>query len=115
MKKRSLQQIEDFYINLGYTKSKLRKVLAEDREYQKMLKEKKQKLSKKIRITRTEKKRYVLATDTDFEILAKCKHLERLNLSKEDRKLVKLIRAQLKQDWRKSLVITLNQLLKKYN
>lgn len=41
MKRRSLQQIEDFYINLGYRAAKLREVLEKDREYQKLLTERK--------------------------------------------------------------------------
>lgn len=76
MKKKSLQQIEDFYINLGYRGDKLRRVLSEDKDYQKLLKERKQKLTKRIRITSLEKKKYVLSTYTDFEILSKCKKLE---------------------------------------
>ena len=39
MKNKSLQQIEDFYLNLGYKRGKLRKVLAKDEEYQKLLKD----------------------------------------------------------------------------
>lgn len=114
MKKKSLQQIEDFYRNLGYKGVGLRKVLAKDNEYQKILKERKQKLSRRFKVTPTEKKKYVLSLDTDFEILAKCKQLEKLKLTKEDKRLVKLIKTQLEENWRKSLLRMLNQLLKKY-
>lgn len=116
MKKKSLQfqEIEDFYINLGYRGNELRKVLAKDKWYQKLLKERKQKLTKQFKITPTEKKKYVLSTDADFEILDRCKQLEKLKLTKEDKFLVKLIKTQLEDDWRKPLLKTLNQLLKKY-
>lgn len=66
-------------------------------------------------ITSSEKKKYVLSKDADFEILAKCKRLEKLNLKFEDEFLVKLIKTQLEHDWRKPLLEVLNQLNKKYN
>lgn len=114
MNKKSLQEIEDFYINLGYRNDRLRKALIKNKNYQKLLGERKQKLTKKIKITLSEKKRYVLSTDTDFEILSKCKKLEKLELKKEDKILIKIIKAQLEDDWRKSLIKMLNELLKKY-
>lgn len=116
MKKKfkSLQEIENFYVRLGYRGNKLREALSKDKEYQKLLKERRKKLTKQFKVTQSEKKKYVLSTDTDFEILEKCKQLEKLNLSKEDKFLVKLIKSQLEDDWRKSLIQTLNKLLKKY-
>jgi hypothetical protein len=115
MEKKSLQQIEDYYINLGYKGEKLRKALAEDKEYQKLLKERKRKLDRRFKVALTEKKKYVLSTNTDFEILAKCKKLEKRKLTKEDKFLIKIIKAQLETDWRKSLLNTLNKLLNKYD
>lgn len=109
-----MQGIEDFYINLGYRESKLREVLSVDKNYQKLLKEKKQKLGNKIKVSLADKKKYVLATDVDFDILDKCKRLEKLKLSTEDRALVALIKTQLVDDWRKYLVAELNQLLKRH-
>ena len=114
MKKKSLQQIEDFYINLGYKVNALKEVLSKDKEYQKLLKDRKQKLTKQFKVTASEKKNYVLSTNEDFEILAKCKKLEGLKLTKEDKFLVKLIKTQLEYEWRKTLLKPLNQLLKKY-
>lgn len=117
MRNKSLQQpqeIEDFYNNLGYRGDKLRKVLAGDRQYQRLLKERKEKLTKRFKVTPNEKKRYVLSMDDDFEILAKCRHLEKLKLTREDRVLVKLIKTQLGADWRKPLLKAVNLLLKKY-
>lgn len=114
MKRKSLQQIEDFYINLGHRADKLRKVLEKDTEYQKLLTERKQKLTKQFKIAPLEKRKYGLSTDADFEILGKCKQLKELNLAKEDRFLVKLIETQLEYDWRTQLLKALNQLLEKY-
>ena len=114
MKKESMQGVEDFYINLGYRGSKLREVLKVDKKYQELLEDKKQQLSNEMKISSAEKKKYVLATDVDFEVLDTCKKLEKLKLSKEDKELVALIKTQLKEDWRKPLVKKLNQVYKKY-
>lgn len=114
MKEKSLQQIEDYYLHLGFKGEKLREMLTKDKNYQLLLKERKQKLTQRFKITSSEKKKYVLSTDEDFEILNKCKTLEKLKLTPEDKRLVKLIKTQLKDDWRTPLIITLNQLLKKY-
>ena len=115
MKSKSLQQIEDYYINLGYNEYKLRKVLDGDKEYQRLIQERKYKLVKKFKISSLENKKYILSTDEDYEILGRVKKLEKLNLNSEHRSLVKFIKTQLEIDWRKSLLYTLNQLLKKYS
>lgn len=114
MKKESMQEVEDFYINLGYRGDKLREALSVDKKYQKLLKEKKQKLNNTIKVSSVDRKKYVLATDVDFDILDKCKKLEKLKLLKEDKDLVALIKAQLEEDWRKSLVKKINLIYKKY-
>lgn len=114
MEKKSLQEIEDFYVDLGYSGDELRKVLEKDEEYQNLLKERKQKLTKLFKVTSAEKKKYVLSTDADFKILSKCKQLEKEKLTREDRILVNFIKTQLEDDWRKPLIKTLNHLLKKY-
>lgn len=117
MKKRKLsklQEIEDQYINLGYKGGKFRKALARDKEYQKFLEERKQKLTKKVKVSPTEKKKYVLSTNTDFEILKRCKQLEKSKLKKDDRFLIKLIKSQLENDWRKYLLKNLDKLMRKY-
>ncbi|MDD5626495.1 MAG: hypothetical protein PHW01_00555 [Patescibacteria group bacterium] len=114
MQEKSMQAIEDFYLNLGYQGYKLRKVLKEDRHYQELLQRRKQRLTKQFQLTPLEKSKYVLATDIDFEILAQCKKLEKLHLTSGDKILVQLIKSQLEDDWRKPLLKILNQLLKKY-
>ncbi|MEW6295177.1 MAG: hypothetical protein AB1467_02675 [Candidatus Diapherotrites archaeon] len=112
--KKSLQQIEDRYFSLGYKGESLIKILEKDKTYQKLLKERKQKLTKNFKVSPIEKRKYVLSLDKDFEILGKCKKLEKIKLSKEDRSLIKFIKTQLERDWRKSLIKKINQLLKKY-
>lgn len=64
--------------------------------------------------TSSEKKKYVLSTDADFEILAKCKKLEKSRITDEDKDLVKFIKTQLKRNWRKDILKKLNQLLRRY-
>jgi len=104
MKKKSLQRIEDFYTSLGYKGSRLRKILLKDKDYLKLLKERKQKLTKKISVTKAEKKKYVLSTDGDYEILGEVKQLENMKLTKEEKFLVKFIKTQLEHNWRKPLI-----------
>ena len=69
---------------------------------------------KKIILTDYEKKNYVLPDKKDLVILSKIKELEKRRLSKEDKKVIKLIRTQLKKDWRTPLINYLNKLLSKY-
>lgn len=70
---------------------------------------------KKFPLTKLEQKKYVISTNRDYEILSKVKHLETLNLSKQDKSLVLFIKTQLESDWRKYLIQALNQLLRKYS
>ena len=60
MKRKSLQQIEDFYITKGYHGENIRKALGKDNEYQgaSRLTKRKQKLTKKFKVNNTERKRY---------------------------------------------------------
>ncbi len=114
MKRKSLQEIEDFYKNQGYRGNKLRKILAKDKEWLRLYKERLQKLTKRFHLTKIEQRKYVMSTNEDYEILKKIKQLEKIKLTKEDKILVCLIKTQLEFDWRKYLIQTLNQLLKKY-
>src|SRR3989338_312898 len=114
MNKKSLQQIEDFYLNLGYKNSKLKKVLEMDEEYQDLLKERKNELTKKFKLSAIENKKYILSANEDFEILKSCKKLEKLELSNEDRILVELIKTQLENNWRIHLIKISENILKKY-
>src|SRR3989338_3369945 len=113
--KKSLQEIEDFYENLGYSGENLRRSLQKDKDYTRVFKEREQKLTKKLAITQSEKKKYVLPTDIDYQILEKIKLLEKKNLKKEDAVFVKFIRSQLEREWRKPLLKMLDRLLSKYD
>lgn len=104
----------DHYLELGYNGDKLRDALKSDRKYQKILNEKKAKLTKKFAIATADQKKYVLATDDSYIILGKCKKLEKLKLSNDDKNLVKLIKSQLEDEWRKPLIKKLNEILKQY-
>jgi len=64
--------------------------------------------------TSSEKKKYALSTDADFEILHQCKQLQKYKLTAVDAELVKLIKSQLEDDWRKPLIKALNRLQGKY-
>lgn len=114
MPKQSLQIIEDFYLERGYRGERLRQALGEDKVYSRLLLERKKKLTRQIKVSATERKKYVLSTDLDYEILKKCKQLAQEKLTKADQALVKLIKTQLEDDWRGYLIKSLNQLLKKY-
>lgn len=71
--------------------------------------------TKSFPLTKTEQRKYVMPTNEDYEILKKVKQLEKLKLTKEDKKLVSLIKTQLESDWRKYLIQTLNQLIRKHS
>ncbi len=109
-----MQQIEDFYMDLGYKGDKLRQKLQQDKQLQQLLKKKRKKLTTSIKATSSEKRKYILSTDKDFEILSKCKKLKKIKISKEDKEIVNLIETQLKPEWRDPLVQTLSKLIKKY-
>jgi len=111
--KKSLQKIQDYYIRNGFAGEKLKKALKNDKEYQKILAERKNKLTKKIKISEREKRKYILSTNKDFEILDKIHQLEKRELSPEDRRFIKFIRTQLVLDWRTPMIKLLNKLLKK--
>lgn len=110
----SLQRIEDRYIQRGYKGTGLRKILETDEEYQKILDERKNRLTKKFNVTPEEEKKYVLSVDKDYEILGKVKQLETKKLSREDKRFLEFIRTQLEWDWRKPFLKTLNEMLNKY-
>lgn len=59
-----------------------------------------------------EKKNYVLKDKKDFEILKKIKLIEKNRLNKKDKEIIKLIRTQLKDDWRTPLIKYLNKMLR---
>jgi len=112
--KKSLQKIEDYYYRKGLRGSKLRQATENDSEYLKILKEKKNRLTKTLKIKASDRKKYIMSTDHDYEILGKIYKLEDKKLSKHDRELVKLIRTQLEHHWRSPINTFLDNLLNKY-
>lgn len=68
----------------------------------------------KLKVTHIEKRKYVLSTKLDYEILEKCEQLEKLNLDNNDKAFVKFARTQLERDWRTPLLKKLNVVLRKY-
>lgn len=111
----SLQSITDFYLAQGYRGTALRAKLSLDRTYQQLLKARKKKLTRTVALTRTEKKKYVLSLDQDYEILQKVKQLKKFRLGPEEKFIVEFIRTQLELDWRKKLLKELNKMLRKYS
>lgn len=111
---KSLQQIEDYYLKQGLKGEDLRKALEKDAEFQRLLKEKKAATRNKYGITEEEEKEHLLPNEEDYEILSMIKTLENKDLSDEDQGTVKLIKAQLTEDWRTPLLESLRKLLKKY-
>ena len=75
---------------------------------------KKKSLTKQVTLSESEKKKYVMSTDRDYEILSKVRQLEKMKLRKNDKILVELIRTQLEHDWRKYLIKTLDRILRRY-
>lgn len=69
---------------------------------------------KKFKINPRDKKKLVLEEKRDYEILEKIYQLERKKLNKKQRELVKFLKTQLEDDWRRPLLRFLNKLLKKY-
>ena len=68
----------------------------------------------KLKVTRIEKGKYVLSVKLDYEILEKCKQLEKLILDSSDKAFVRFARTQLEKDWRTPLLKKLNNVLRKY-
>lgn len=112
---KSLQQIEDYYVERGLKGDKLRNAIEEDGEYQQTIADRKNKLRESLDIPEEEADRYVLSTDDDYQILSKIHQLEQHNLSKEDKELVQFVRTQLELDWRPPIVAKLDELLSKYD
>lgn len=114
-KQKSLQVIEDYYYRKGLRGDKLRKATQNDREYMKILKKRWLNLTKEFSIKSQDRRKYILSTDQDYEILDKIYKLERRKLSDKDKALVRLVRTQLEHHWRTPILEFLNRLLKKYS
>jgi hypothetical protein len=110
----SLQDIGDFYFNLGYRGKKLHAILIKDKAYQELLKNKKGAIAKKMNLKSSDRVKYALSTEADLEILSQCNLLMKEKLFKNDKYLIKLIKSQLLDDWRTPLLKKLKSLAVKY-
>lgn len=111
---KSLQQIEDYYLSQGFEGEALRNALENDAKFQELLKERKTAIRNKYGITEEEKE-YLLPDEEDYEILSMVKTLKNKSLSNTDGEIVELIKTQLEDEWRKSLLDKLKQLSQKYS
>jgi hypothetical protein len=112
---KSLQEIEDYYLSKDLKGEDLRKALEADSEYQALLKERKSKIREKYGITEEEEKEFILPNEEDYEILSGLKVLESKQLTPEDEELVRLIKSQLREDWRTPLRTKLRELISNYS
>lgn len=67
-----------------------------------------------IKITKLDRKNYVLGDNEDILILSLIKKLEKKRLNIKDKEIVRLIKTQLKKDWRSPLIYHLKKISKKY-
>ncbi len=67
-----------------------------------------------MKIKAKDKKRYALVEKRDYQILEKIYQLEKCKLTASDKKLLRFLRTQLLDDWRKPLLKFLDGLAKKY-
>lgn len=112
--KKSLQEIEDYYMSQGLSGEGLRKALNEDKKFQEILQERKQQIKNKLGVSDEDEEKYLLSKEEDYKILAKARELESKQLTNEDKEIVRLVLTQLEEEWREPLLDKLNELLKKY-
>jgi hypothetical protein len=112
--RKSLQEIEDYYMSQGLDGEDLRKALNQDKEFQEILKERKREIKNKLGISDKDEEKYLLSREEDYEILAKVRQLESKDLTDNDKEVVRLILTQLEEEWREPLLNKLNELLEKY-
>jgi|SRR3989344_4634189 len=111
---KSLQKIEDRYISRGFRGKYLKRVLASDKKYLKLVGKRTKRLTANNVANAKDKKKYVLSTDDDFEILRIVKEIEMKELSPTDKLITELIKSQLEHDWRLPLLRQLRMIQKKY-
>lgn len=68
----------------------------------------------KIKLTKSEKKKYALKDKIDLEIFAEIKNLENKKLNKENKRMLRFIKTQMEWDWRKPLIKELNKIKRNY-
>lgn len=68
----------------------------------------------KFKVKNQDKKKLVLGEKRDYQILRIIYKLEKMKLDKEQKALVKFLKSQLEDDWRKPLLAYVNKLSKKF-
>ena len=111
---KSLQQLQDYYVNQGLAGERLREALENDQKYQRFLEERKSKLQAVNQIPEEDAKKYLFVTDKDYKTIGKIYELEKRSLSTADKGLVEFKRTQLELDWRSPILDKLDVLLGKY-
>lgn len=107
-------QIYEKYYQKGLRGNKLRQTLKRNKAYSAaMEKARKEAVEKGFMVSRADLEKYPLVKLFDFEILYKCRQAQKKKLSKEDKRMVKMILSQLEYDWRKPLLKEINRILKK--
>jgi len=67
-----------------------------------------------MQLTPAERKRYVLKTKKDLEILEKIKKAERIpGLTKNEKSMLSFLRTQLEKDWRTHILKVLSRMIKR--
>jgi len=69
---------------------------------------------KSIRVKKADQNRLLLEEDRDYEILEKIYLLEKKKLDKDQKELVRFLKSQLQDDWRKPLSQFLDKLIKRF-
>ena len=64
--------------------------------------------------TSYEKKNYILKDKEDLIILSKIRSLKNMNINNKDKEMIRLIKTQLKQNWRNPLINYLNNVIRRY-
>ena len=93
----------------------MRKATENDEEFMQILRKRWLKLTKKFVVKPSDRKKYILSSDQDYEILGRIYELEKKKLSAKDKALINLVRTQLEHHWRTPIIKFLNRLLKKYS
>jgi len=70
---------------------------------------------KNFKIRTADKKRLLLEEKRDYEILEMIYELEKRKLSKEQEELVRFLKSQLEDDWRKPLLRFVKKFVKQFN
>ena len=66
------------------------------------------------KITAKDKENYSLREKEDYIILGDIKNLEKMKMTARDKEIIRLIKTQLRKDWRTPLIKELRKIAKRY-